>query len=146
MHPGASCAVACALSLCSFVQDRLVADSPPRVFSLEVASHCTKGVQPERGRLERRGESFLKGNAVVVFRRSLHICGWRFPGFSEVNAGSASCRQIRFTSDLSNRLHCPLAATAAVSQCGLLQASAEAGLKLFYVQGSSCSLSEITAL
>ena len=39
----------------------------------------------------------------MVSRRSFHICGWRFPGFSEVNAGSARCHQIRFTSDLSNR-------------------------------------------
>lgn len=56
-----------------------------------------------RGRPERRAKSFLKGN-VVVLRRSFHICGWRFPGFSEVKAGSALCHQIRFTSDLSNRL------------------------------------------
>lgn len=61
-------------------------------------------VSSPRGRLERGAKSFLKGNAVVVLRRSFHICGWRFPGFSEVNAGSAGCRQIRFTSDLSNRL------------------------------------------
>ena len=70
-------------------QDGFVADSPPRLFFLEVASHCTQDVQPERGRPEKRAESFLKGNAVVVLRCSLHICGWRFPGFSEVNAGSA---------------------------------------------------------
>ena len=119
--PGVACAVAPALSQGRErpAQDGCVADSPPRLFSLEVASHCTKGIQPERGRLERRAESFLKGSAVVVLRCSLHICGWRFPEFSEVNAGSARCRQIRFTSDLSNRLRCPLAATAAASQCGL---------------------------
>lgn len=95
LGPEAACAVASALSPCPGL---------PRLFSLEIARYYTKGVQHERGRLERGAESLLKGNAVVVLRRSFHICGWRFPGFSEVNAGSAECRQIRFTSDLSNRL------------------------------------------
>lgn len=77
----------------------------PRLFSRGCkVLHKRPGPSLPRGRLERRAESFLKGNAVVVLRRSFHICGWRFPGFSEVNAGSAGCRQIRFTSDLSNRL------------------------------------------
>lgn len=50
-----------------------------------------------------------------------------------MKAGSAPCRQIRFTSDLSNRLCCPLAATAAACQCGLPVASTEAGPKLPHV-------------
>lgn len=81
----------------------------------------------------------------MVWRRSFHICGWRFPGFSEVNAGSAPCRQIRFTSDLSNRLCCPLAATAAACQYSFPEAGTEAGPKLPHAHGSSCPLSEISA-
>lgn len=47
----------------------------PLLFSLEIACDCTKGVQLERCRLERRAESLLKGNEVVVLRHSLHIRG-----------------------------------------------------------------------
>lgn len=90
----AACAAACPLPL----------PEPAQPFLSQGCTVSYKRRPAERGRLERRAESFLKGNAVVVFRRSFHICGWRFPGFSEVNAGSAGCRQIRFTSDLSNRL------------------------------------------
>lgn len=126
---GCRCCSSCLLSL-------------PRLFSVEVARYRTKGVQPERRKLARRAESFLKGNAVVVLRRSFHICGWRFPGFSEVNAGSARCRQIRFTSDLSNRL----AAHWLLLLPPANVASRRPALKLPHVRESSCSLSQITAL
>lgn len=80
----------------------------------------------------------------MVLRRSFHICGWRFPGFSEVKAGSALCHQIRFTGDLSNRL------VAHWLPLLLLPVwpgdRAEAELKLPHVQGASHSLSQITAL
>lgn len=90
LRPEAACAVA-------------PAQSCPGSSLLRLQSIIQKA-SSTRGRLERGYESLLKGNAVVVLRHSFHICGWRFPGFSEVNAGSARCRQIRFTSDLSNRL------------------------------------------
>lgn len=46
LGPEATCAVDPALSLPGPAQDGFAAASPPRLFSPEVASYCTKGIQP----------------------------------------------------------------------------------------------------
>lgn len=59
------------------------------------------GIQGEKGR--KGGEpTFSQRKCSCGFEMFVfHSCGWRFSGFSEVNAGSAPCHQIRFTVTLA---------------------------------------------